>query len=195
MKKTGAVIVAAGLSSRMNDFKPLLPFESTTIARHNVRMLKSLELDPIVVVIGFKGDELKNHLSEEGVLFAENSEYKSTQMFDSVKIGIKSISDKCDRILIMPMDIPSIKRETYLDLLSKDAPIMRTKFGARCGHPIILDRSVVESFLNYNGENGLKGAILNCGIKPCDVSVQDEGILKDVDTPEDYKNLLDWMKK
>ena len=36
MKKTGAVLVAAGLSSRMGDFKPMLPFGDSTIALHIV---------------------------------------------------------------------------------------------------------------------------------------------------------------
>ena len=44
MKKTGAVLVAAGLSSRMGDFKPMLPFGDSTIALHIVMMLKRLDI-------------------------------------------------------------------------------------------------------------------------------------------------------
>ena len=55
MKKTGAVLAAAGLSSRMGDFKPLLPFEDTTIAFHVTSMLKRLGADPVIVVTGYRG--------------------------------------------------------------------------------------------------------------------------------------------
>ena len=55
MKKTGAVLVAAGLSSRMKDFKPMLPFGTSTASRHMIGMLKSLKADPIVVVTGYRG--------------------------------------------------------------------------------------------------------------------------------------------
>ena len=51
MKKTGAVLVAAGLSSRMKDFKPMLPFGTSTASRHMIGMLKSLKADPIVVLL------------------------------------------------------------------------------------------------------------------------------------------------
>ena len=46
MKKTGAVLAAAGLSSRMGDFKPLLPFGDTTIAFHVTSMLRRLGQTP-----------------------------------------------------------------------------------------------------------------------------------------------------
>ena len=38
MKATGAVLVAAGLSSRMGAFKPMLPFGNSTISLHIVTM-------------------------------------------------------------------------------------------------------------------------------------------------------------
>ena len=56
MKKTGAVLVAAGLSSRMKDFKPMLPFGTSTASRHMIGMLKSLKADPIVVVTGYRAE-------------------------------------------------------------------------------------------------------------------------------------------
>ena len=52
MARIGAVVVAAGLSSRMKSFKPLLPFEDTTIAKHIVQMLKRNGADPILMVTG-----------------------------------------------------------------------------------------------------------------------------------------------
>ena len=63
MKVTGAVLVAAGLSSRMEAFKPMLPFGDSTVSRHIVNMLRDMGIDPVVVVIGHRGDELQQHLS------------------------------------------------------------------------------------------------------------------------------------
>lgn len=195
MKKTGAILVAAGMSSRMHDFKPLLPFSNSTIALHNVTILKKMHLDPIVVVTGFRSDELMAHLSSTGVRFKKNERFQTTQMFDSVKLGIEEIADSCERILIMPMDIPAIQEETYQLILSVDAPIVRTKYQDRAGHPIILDRKTAKSFLTYDGENGLKGAVRSSNTPPVDVEVSDEGVNRDVDTPEDYKELIEWNYK
>ena len=55
MKKTGAVLAAAGMCSRMGEFKPMLPFEDSTMALHMVTMLKQLGIDPVVVVTGYRG--------------------------------------------------------------------------------------------------------------------------------------------
>ena len=54
MKKTGAVLVAAGLSSRMKDFKPMLPFGGSTVSRHMVSMLKDMDID-------HKGDKMSSN--------------------------------------------------------------------------------------------------------------------------------------
>lgn len=50
MKQTGAVIAAAGLSSRMGDFKPLLPFGKECVARHLTQMLARTGVSPVVMV-------------------------------------------------------------------------------------------------------------------------------------------------
>lgn len=195
MKKTGAVLVAAGLSSRMHDFKPMLPFSNSTIALHNVGMLQKMNLDPIVVITGFRADELQAHLSSTGVRFKKNERFESTQMFDSVKLGIEEVLDECDRILIMPMDIPAIEENTFKLVLSVDADIVRTKFEGRAGHPIVISKNKAVEFLEYQGENGLKGAIHASKFPPVDIEVFDEGVNKDIDTPEDYKKLLEWNYK
>lgn len=195
MKKTGAILVAAGMSSRMHDFKPLLPFSNSTIALHTVSMLKKMHLDPIIVITGFRGDELMAHLSSTGVRFKKNERFQTTQMFDSVKLGIEEIVDECERVLIMPMDIPAIQAQTYQMILSVDAPIVRTRYKDKAGHPIILDKKTAKSFLVYEGENGLQGAVRACITPPVDVEVSDEGVNKDVDTPEDYKELIEWNYK
>lgn len=192
MKKTGAVLVAAGLSSRMHDFKPLLPFGNSTISLHIVTMLKKMGLSPIIVVTGYRAEELESHLFSTGVRFVKNERFQETQMFDSVKMGIMAVKEECERILIMPMDIPAILPDTFKQVLNIDAPIVRTRYEDRTGHPIVIRCDIAETIMDYDGDNGLKGAIAACGVAPCDLEVADEGVRKDVDTPEEYQNLIQW---
>lgn len=185
-------MVAAGLSSRMREFKPLLPFGNSTISLHIVTTLKKMGLNPIVVVTGFRAEELESHLFSAGVRFVKNERFRETQMFDSVRMGIMAVKEDCERILIMPMDIPAILPETFRQVLNIDAPIVRTSYEEHTGHPIVIRREIAEMILNYEGDNGLKGAIAACGVDACDVEVADEGVRKDVDTPEEYQNLIQW---
>lgn len=192
MKSTGAVLVAAGLSSRMEAFKPMLPFGNSTISRHMVSMLKDMGIDPVVVVTGYRGDELQQHLSSMGVRFAKNERFRETQMFDSVQIGIRAISGDCERLMILPMDLPAIMPDTIRQQLMIDAPIIRTVCRGEPGHPIMLWSDVAEGLCGYDGPGGLRDAIERSGTAITNVEVDDEGIYRDLDTREQYQELLDW---
>src|SRR5438105_4390090 len=50
--RVGAILLAAGRSSRMNAFKPLLPFGDTTVIESCIDYLRVGCADPIVVLIG-----------------------------------------------------------------------------------------------------------------------------------------------
>jgi len=192
MKKTGAVLVAAGLSSRMEAFKPMLPFGRSTISIHMVTMLKEMGIEPIVVVTGYRGDELQEHLFFTGVRFVKNERYKETQMFDSVSMGIQAISKECERMLILPIDVPAIMPDTIRQQMMIDAPIIRTMCHGEPGHPIMLWSEVAEGLRGYEGPGGLRGAIEHSGIAITNLEVDDEGIYRDLDTREQYQELLDW---
>ena len=59
---TAAVIAAAGLSSRMRDFKPLLCLGSSTVIGHTIDALRTAGAAPIVVVTGYQSAVLERHL-------------------------------------------------------------------------------------------------------------------------------------
>ena len=138
MKATGAVLVAAGLSSRMEAFKPMLPFGRSTISIHIVTMLKDMGIAPIVVVTGYRGDELQQHLSFTDVRFIKNERFRETQMFDSVRLGIGAVCKDCERLMILPVDLPAIMPDTIRQQLMFDAPIIRTICRGASGHPVMV---------------------------------------------------------
>ncbi len=192
MRRTGAVLAAAGLSSRMKDFKPMLPFGGSTIAGHIVTMLKDMGISPVIVVTGYRAEELEAHLSYAGVRFVRNERYRETEMFDSVKLGLLEAAGDCDRILLMPADTPAIKEETIRQVMMIDAELVRTVCKGEPGHPILIDTGAVEAVCTYRGNRGLRGAMEDSQIPITSLEVEDEGIYKDVDTPEEYQELLRW---
>lgn len=192
MKKTGAVLVAAGLSSRMKAFKPALPFGDSTVANYTIKKLKKLNVDPITVVTGHKSEELKQYIFFDDVRYVKNERYSETQMFDSVLLGVEDIKDKCDRILIMPMDLPAILEDTLKKVLSVDAALVRTTFKGAPGHPIIISSEFAENLKDYDGEDGLRGAMEGYALPITNVDVDDEAVCFDIDTPEEYNKLIEW---
>lgn len=188
--KTGAVVVAAGMSSRMGEFKPMLKIGSASIAQHVIKTLRKAEVEEIVIVTGFQAEMLERHLADSGAVFLRNKQYETTQMFDSVRIGLSYLKDKCDRVLFTPVDIPLFKTSTVQAMLACDDMLVCPQYSGRAGHPICMDAGLVKEILEDCGEGGLRGAIQRLGIPMTRIEVEDSGILHDADTPSDYRKLL-----
>ena len=189
---TAALIVAAGMSSRMGDFKPMLSIGSITIAQRVVATFHQAGIRKIVMVTGYNAVTLERHLSGCGVIFLRNEAYETTQMFDSVKIGLEYLRGKCDRVLFTPVDIPLFTAGTVRALLDSGAALACPVCQGQTGHPILIDAGLFDRILSDSGEQGLKGASERCGTQMQTVPVEDPGTLHDADTPEDFTALVDY---
>ncbi len=187
---TGAVVVAAGMSSRMGDFKPMLSIGSISVAQRVVATLKQAGAARVVVVTGYNAEELERHLASSGVVFLRNENYRTTHMFDSALIGLRYLRDKCRQVLFTPVDIPLFTAATVDALLTSGAELACPVCGGTRGHPILMSANVIDRVLEDSGEGGLDGALSRCGVPMTLVEVDDPGILHDADTPEDYRELL-----
>ncbi len=190
--KYGAIIVAAGCSSRMGSFKPLLPLGTNTIIRRVVRLIDTVA-DEIVVVTGYRGEDLECHLHGTGVRAVRNVKYRETGMFDSICLGIRALSRSCQRIFIIPGDIPLVRPKTLEKLRETSAAVVRPLCHGKSGHPILLSSGCIIPLLSDSGEGGLRGAITRMNLPVLDVETGDPGILMDADTPEDYQRLVAYL--
>ncbi|WP_294372686.1 nucleotidyltransferase family protein [uncultured Clostridium sp.] len=193
--KIGAVIVAAGMSSRMNDFKPMMKIDSITILSRVISTLKCAGAEIIVVITGFQSEILNEHLSGKNVVCIYNEKYETTEMFDSAKIGFTYLVDKCDKILFTPADIPLFSIDTVKKIINSEGMVVKPIYKGRGGHPILLDTKIVQFILSYNGSGGLKNALLETNAEIMRIEVDDIGILLDADTQEDFKRLLEYNKE
>lgn len=190
--QTAALIVAAGMSSRMGDFKPMLSIGSITIAQRVIANFHQAGIGKIVMVTGYQAVTLERHLSGSGVIFLRNDHYETTQMFDSVKIGLEYLMDKCDRVLFTPVDVPLFTAETVRRLLASEAALACPVCDGQQGHPLLISAALLPKILSDCGEQGLKGAVSRCGAALTAVAVDDPGTLRDADTPEDYSALVEY---
>lgn len=188
--QTAALIVAAGMSSRMGNFKPMLNIGSISIAQRVVASLQQAGVDKIVMVTGYNAVQLERHLFGLGIIFLRNEDYEHTQMFESACIGLSYLKDKCDRLLFTPVDIPLFTAATVQMLLDSGSPLACPICDAKRGHPILISASLIDNILSDTGDDGLRGALDRCGVPMTEIPVEDRGVLHDADTPEDYKALL-----
>ena len=188
----GALIVAAGMSSRMGQFKPMLNIGSISVAQRVIATLSQSGVSKIVMVTGYNATILERHLSGNGIIFLRNDHYETTQMFDSVKIGLRYLLDKCDKVLFTPVDVPLFTSRTVKTILDSGAPLACPMCEGRQGHPILIDNGLIPEILNDCGEMGLKGAMDRCSVPLRRIDVDDPGTIHDADTPEDFSQLVDY---
>ena len=186
----GAVVTAAGLSSRMGCFKPLLKIGGIPAAERIISNIHTVGIKDIALVTGHNAGELENSLNDTCAVFLRNERYAHTEMFDSMKIGLEYLKDKCDRILFTPVDVPLFTPETVRLLLKSEASVVIPIFNQKKGHPVVLEKSAVNEILGYTGSGGLKGAIENLLLKVEHVEVRDGGVIYDMDTREDYNKII-----
>lgn len=186
--RLSAVIPAAGLSSRMGRFKPLLPYADHTVIEAAVSSALPY-VDTAVAVLGNRADDLRKVLSHrfgDKVISVVNPDYAATDMLTSVKIGLNAI-ENCDAFFLLPADMPQIPGAVYralIDAYGGEKEALFPLFNGRRGHPPLIAGSLIPEILSYEGEGGLKAALKNCGAR--EVIVRDSGILVDLDTPADY---------
>ncbi|HEY7786021.1 MAG TPA: NTP transferase domain-containing protein, partial [Pyrinomonadaceae bacterium] len=90
MNNVCAILLAAGRSSRMPAFKPLLPFGDKTVISTVVDNVREAGVDQIVVVVGHEADRVKEHLRDRNVVFSVNDDPDS-EMSASIACGVKAL--------------------------------------------------------------------------------------------------------
>lgn len=189
-QRVAAVIAAAGLSSRMGDFKPLLQIGQVSIIQRVITSFRQAGCDPIVVVTGYRGEDLKKHLAKQNVVCLMNDEYETTEMFDSAKIAFRWLKDKCDALFFTPGDVPLFTEATLQALLEEEHTAAVPLCEGKTGHPLYLDATLLPKLIEHDGEGGMKGVLESLGLVPHPVPVRDQGVLFDADTQEDYQKLV-----
>jgi len=187
----GAVIPAAGLSSRMGGFKPLMPFAGQTIIESSVGSAMPYAATAAAVV-GYRGGEVAEVLRRRfgsRLAIVENPDFSSTDMLRSVQLGLRAMGE-CDAFFLLPADMPLISPKVYEKLIAAfddSVDVIYPAFGGRRGHPPLIHARLIPKILGYEGEGGLRAILGNCTAK--EIEIPDRGILADLDTPQDYAAL------
>ncbi len=188
-----AIILAAGLSSRMGRFKPLLPLGETTVVERVVGLYRDAGVEDICVVLGHRAGEVTAVLEPHGVRFVVNRQFEEG-MFSSIQEGMRALPDGCRGFFVHPVDVPLVRKSTVVSLVEaftgNDGDICHPGFDGRRGHPPLVPAALASEILDWPGEGGLRGCWSACDMPMRDVAVADQGILWDLDTEEDYQLIL-----
>ena len=196
MAAVTAILLAAGESRRMGQLKALLPWQGTSLLKHQVASLRAGGVDRVVVVLGHRSDELKAELAEiEGVSWQLNPDYLQGKT-TSIKAGLSTLGkEQLDAILILNVDQPrsaDVIRSLLKEHLSQGSLITIPTHNGRGGHPIILSRSLLDELREIDEETyGIKAVVQRHRDATRRVEKDTPEVLWDLNTPEEYQRVLE----
>lgn len=188
----GAVILAAGASSRMGRPKQLLPFRGESLLRRAVRAALGAGCGPVVVVTGAYAEPARGALAGLDVREVWNPRWE-TGMASSIRAGIQALagSDAGAAVLLL-CDQPHVTAGVVARLVEgyrrTGRPVVASAYGGSAGVPALFGRPLFDELGRLEGAAGAKQVIGRHAADAHFVPFSGGGV--DVDTPGDYARLL-----
>ncbi|MFQ5747204.1 MAG: NTP transferase domain-containing protein [Gemmatimonadota bacterium] len=195
------VVLAAGLSSRFGGpaTKLLLPYGKTTVLGAVLASAEKAGLDPVFVVIGHRGDEVRAGAGTARARFVSCADSRLGRGA-SLRAGLEAVAACGAGVAVVLLgDEPGIRPEAiratlgaFLDARAAEPPpaVARARYEDRPGHPVVLAREAVDRLLAGPGRVD-KGAWAGLAEDPRRLEVEIEGPAPvDVDTPDDLRRAL-----
>lgn len=203
-----AVIPAAGLSSRMHRFKPLLPLGNRPMVQQVIHLFQTCDIDPVIVVTGHHRTAIEreitppsgpetNRTGPRNVRAVYNPDFR-TGMRSSIQAGVRSLAGTSPKeplsgFFLLPVDIAAVRPATLHQIMAEfsahpDELVIPT-FNDKTGHPPLVPARLIPDILSLPPDAGLRDLFFAPHITRRHVPVHDRGILMDADTPEGYREL------
>lgn len=189
--KIGAVVLAAGLSSRMGGQKMLLAWKEKTVIETVVETLISSGMGEMVVVLGRDAEQISKLLAKQDIHIVFNPEFANGHMVTSLVTGLRMLQGKVDAALMVLGDQPQMSGATITQMVEewKQNPLSLCipSYRMRRGHPWVIPARLWDGLYNLGLQQTMRDFI---GMNEQDIRyvvVDTPSILADLDTPEDYK--------
>jgi molybdenum cofactor cytidylyltransferase len=195
LPRIAAIVLAAGLSSRMGSNKLLAQVQGEPMVRHAVRAACASAAESVIVVTGNAADEVRHAVAPCAPLFVDNPDY-SNGLSTSLKCGIMRAPDGCDGAIVLLGDMPGVSTELLDRLIAAFDPsesraiCVATRHGRR-GNPVLWARRFFEEIMTLEGDVGARHLIGQNAELVCEVEADDDAPLTDIDTPqmlEEYRS-------
>ncbi|HAA47836.1 MAG TPA: metal-dependent phosphohydrolase [Synergistaceae bacterium] len=197
--RSGAVILAAGLSSRMGRCKALLDAGGTSALGRVSCSMRLCGVEDLVVVTGYHRDQVEKEAVKWGGKPVFNDSHEEG-MFSSIRTGVAALSKDVEAFFLLPVDIPLVRKETCLALKgvfleNPEAAFVVPSFRNKKGHPPLIASRLVPEILEWSGDGGLRALLSHHEENSFVLETPDQGVTIEMDTPEDYENLYSLAKK
>lgn len=189
----GAIILAAGGSSRFGQPKQLLKFRGETLVRRAGAAALGAGCAKIVVVAGESDDAIRDELRGTPAAVVRNSEWQHG-LGTSIRCGLEFLmasNRELEAIVLLACDQPFVEADLVADLIAEakrsGKPIVASSYANTLGVPAFFAGSCFSALLDLPDDSGAKSVIQSRIDKVASVPFEDGAI--DIDTPEDFQRL------
>ena len=191
-----AIVLAAGMSTRMGQNKLLLTFRDKPLIVHAVDTLLAAEIDEIVVVLGHQTDRVRDQVKGKPIRIVQNPNYQEG-LSTSVRAGVEAVSREtagimiylADQPLLEPADVQRIVA-AFGEAKKENKSIVVPFFKGQRGNPVILDESLRVAILGIAGDVGCKGVIKRYPESVYRLEMENDHVVRDVDDINAYERLV-----
>lgn len=194
--RVAVVVLAAGQSRRMGQLKPVMPWgQDGTIIGEVVRRLQAAEVSEVIVVTGRDREQVAACVTEarrpDGppVRTVFNPKFDQAEMARSLQVGLDLLPADCLAALVALGDQPQLSAEVVAALIQRwretQAPIVAPFYQGQRGNPVLLDR-VTWPMVRALSDDANPRQIFQAAGPLERVDLDDDTILHDLDTPEQY---------
>jgi len=156
-----------------------------------IKKILESQIDELFVILGYHYTEIARVIDTRPKI-VDNPEWKSGKS-SSIKIGVRSAEKYCDGVVFFVVDQPFINKAIINTLIAKfrnsTDNIITPRVNGQLCNPVLFGRKYYEELIGLSGEQGGKEIIK----KAKDigwVNWEDKKLLLDIDTDEDYTNLI-----
>lgn len=188
--KIGAVILAAGLSSRMGPRNKLVAqVGGKPLLRRVAEAATASAANPVVLVTGNDPEMIEAIVAGMPVTISRNADFRMGLSTSLIR-GINALPDDCDGAVILLGDMPGVTAPLIDKLIAAFAPeegraiCVATHRGKR-GNPVLWGRQFFADIRRLEGDVGAKSVIAANQELVCDVEIESDAPLVDIDTPEE----------
>src|SRR5215470_10074741 len=188
-RQTAAIMLAAGRSTRMGGPNKLLAsIAGKPLVRIAVEQALASRAEPVIVVTGHERSRVEAALSDLNVRLVHNPDY-AQGLSTSLKAGLGAVPDNVDSAIVCLGDMPQVTTALIDRLMATfdpkgNAHVVVPTIGGKRGNPVVWSRQFFPELMRLDGDVGARHLIGANADVVVEVSVEDTGVLIDVDTPE-----------
>lgn len=194
MKPCGIIILAAGDSSRLGHAKQLLTFKNKSLLKHVLDEAECIKDAQVILVLGAKKEQLQKEIAGSKAIVCYNEQWEQG-MSSSIHLGIQTLLQTQPDVsccIISVCDQPFLNAAIFQSLVDKfnsgSCDIVASSYANTAGTPVLFSKAYFPALLELKGQEGAK-KLLKTFKNKLDFVPFEKGEI-DIDTANDYKNLL-----